>query len=34
VRGQPDLGRCQGIFLFEHRAHAHERRITLRLLGE
>jgi secondary thiamine-phosphate synthase enzyme len=32
--GQPDLGRWQGIFLFEHRAHAHERRITLHLLGE
>ena len=32
--GQPDLGRWQGIFLFEHRARAHERRITLHLLGE
>jgi secondary thiamine-phosphate synthase enzyme len=32
--GRPDLGRWQGIFLFEHRAHPHERRITLHLLGE
>jgi secondary thiamine-phosphate synthase enzyme len=31
--GRPDLGRWQGIFLFEHRAHAHERRITLHLIG-
>jgi secondary thiamine-phosphate synthase enzyme len=34
AQGQPDLGRWQGIFLFEHRAHAHERRITLHLVGE
>ena len=34
AKGQPDLGRWQGIFLFEHRAHAHERRITLHLIGE
>ena len=32
--GQPDLGRWQGIFLFEHRARSRERRITLHLLGE
>jgi secondary thiamine-phosphate synthase enzyme len=32
--GQPDLGRWQGIYLYEHRAHPHERRITLHLLGE
>jgi secondary thiamine-phosphate synthase enzyme len=32
--GQPDLGRWQGIFLFEHRARGRERRITLHLLGE
>jgi secondary thiamine-phosphate synthase enzyme len=32
--GRPDLGRWQGIFLFEHRARRHERRITLHLLGE
>jgi secondary thiamine-phosphate synthase enzyme len=34
ARGQPDLGRWQGIFLFEHRTRAHERRITLHLIGE
>jgi secondary thiamine-phosphate synthase enzyme len=34
AEGQPDLGRWQGIFLFEHRAHAHERRLTLHLIGE
>ena len=32
--GRPDLGRWQGIFLFEHRARPHERRITLHLIGE
>ena len=32
--GKPDLGRWQGIFLFEHRASGRERRITLHLLGE
>jgi secondary thiamine-phosphate synthase enzyme len=32
--GQPDLGRWQGIYLYEHRARAHVRRITLHLLGE
>ena len=32
--GQPDLGRWQGIFLFEHRARCRERRITLHLIGE
>jgi secondary thiamine-phosphate synthase enzyme len=32
--GQPDLGRWQGIFLFEHRARSRERRITLHLIGE
>jgi secondary thiamine-phosphate synthase enzyme len=34
AEGRPDLGRWQGIFLFEHRAQAHERRITLHLIGE
>jgi secondary thiamine-phosphate synthase enzyme len=34
VGGQPDLGRWQGIFLFEHRARSRERRITLHLIGE
>ncbi len=32
--GRPDLGRWQGIFLYEHRARPRERRITLHLLGE
>jgi secondary thiamine-phosphate synthase enzyme len=34
VAGRPDLGRWQGIFLFEHRARGRERRITLHLIGE
>ena len=34
VDGRPDLGRWQGIFLFEHRARGRERKITLHLLGE
>jgi secondary thiamine-phosphate synthase enzyme len=34
VGGRPDLGRWQGIYLFEHRTHPHERRITLHLIGE
>jgi secondary thiamine-phosphate synthase enzyme len=34
TNGQPDLGRWQGIFLFEHRSRARERRITLHLIGE
>lgn len=32
--GKPDLGRWQGIYLFEHRASPHERRITLHLMGD
>ena len=32
--GRADLGRWQGIFLYEHRARGRERRITLHLLGE
>jgi secondary thiamine-phosphate synthase enzyme len=32
--GRPDLGRWQGIYLYEHRAHPLERRITLHLIGE
>ena len=34
VDRRPDLGRWQGIFLYEHRARGRERRITLHLLGE
>jgi secondary thiamine-phosphate synthase enzyme len=32
--GRPDLGRWQGIFLYEHRTRPHERRITMHLIGE
>jgi secondary thiamine-phosphate synthase enzyme len=32
--GRPDLGTWQGIYLFEHRARPHERRITLHLIGD
>lgn len=32
--GRPDLGRWQGVFLYEHRAEGHERRITMHLLGD
>ena len=34
IAGQPDLGRWQGIYLYEHRARGRERRITLHLLGD
>jgi secondary thiamine-phosphate synthase enzyme len=34
VGGRPDLGRWQGIYLFEHRTHPHQRKITLHLIGE
>jgi secondary thiamine-phosphate synthase enzyme len=32
--GAPTLGTWQGIYLFEHRGHAHTREIVLHLLGE
>ena len=32
--GRPDLGRWQGIYVFEHRASPHQRRLTLHLIGE
>jgi secondary thiamine-phosphate synthase enzyme len=32
--GRLDLGRWQGIFLYEHRARGQERRITFHLVGE
>jgi len=32
--GRLDLGRWQGIYLYEHRARGRERRITLHLLGQ
>jgi secondary thiamine-phosphate synthase enzyme len=31
--GRCDLGRWQGIYLYEHRTRPHQRRITLHLLG-
>ncbi len=31
---RPDLGTWQGIYVFEHRAKPHERRITLHLIGD
>ena len=34
TRGRLDLGAWQGIYLFEHRARPHQRRITLHLIGE
>jgi thiamine phosphate synthase YjbQ (UPF0047 family) len=34
VDGRLDLGRWQGIFLYEHRARGRERQITLHLIGE
>jgi secondary thiamine-phosphate synthase enzyme len=34
ARGRLDLGRWQGIYLFEHRASPHERRLTLHLIGD
>ena len=32
--GRPDLGTWQGIFLFEHRAAPHRRRVTVSVVGE
>ncbi len=32
--GVPCLGTWQGIFLFEHRTHAHNRTVVLHLIGE
>lgn len=34
TNGRLDLGRWQGIFVFEHRTKAHNREIVLHLLGE
>ncbi len=33
-RGELTLGTWQGIYLWEHRHHAHRRRVTVHLLGE
>jgi len=32
--GRPVLGTWQGIYVFEHRSHPHNRRISLHLIGE
>jgi len=34
ARGEPVLGTWQGIYLFEHRAAPHRRRIALHVIGE
>jgi secondary thiamine-phosphate synthase enzyme len=34
IGGQMALGIWQGIYLFEHRAQAHQRRVVLQLMGE
>lgn len=33
-RGRPVLGTWQGIYLFEHRAGSHERKVVLHLIGQ
>jgi secondary thiamine-phosphate synthase enzyme len=34
AEGRLDLGTWQGIYLWEHRRHAHDRRVTVTLMGE
>lgn len=34
IDGQPGLGTWQGIYLYEHRTHAHHRQVTVTLYGE
>ena len=34
IAGNLALGTWQGLYVFEHRAHAHQRRIVLQLIGE
>jgi secondary thiamine-phosphate synthase enzyme len=34
VSGRLALGTWQGLYLFEHRAHPHERRLVLQAMGE
>lgn len=34
VKGRMSLGTWQGIYVFEHRSHAHRRSVTLHLIGE
>ena len=33
-RGRPDLGTWQGVFLYEHRASPHRRRVTVSVWGQ
>jgi secondary thiamine-phosphate synthase enzyme len=34
IAGRMALGTWQGLYVFEHRAHPHQRRVVLQLLGE
>lgn len=34
IDGEPALGTWQGIYLYEHRTHAHRRRVALHVIGE
>ncbi len=34
ISGKLALGTWQGLYLFEHRTHPHERRVVLQLMGE
>ena len=34
TEGRLDLGTWQGVYLFEHRNHPHQRRLTFHLIGE
>lgn len=34
IAGRLALGNWQGLYVFEHRAHPHQRRVVLQLLGE
>ncbi len=34
ISGRLALGTWQGLYVFEHRTHAHQRRVVLQLLGE
>ena len=34
IEGAMALGTWQGLYVFEHRTHAHQRRVVLQLIGE
>ena len=34
IAGKPALGTWQGLYVFEHRAHAHQRQVVLQMIGE